>query len=280
MFKKMTAICLCVFMLCCALPLSAAATDGVTYTVETKTVDGAIKAGEEFTLTVSIGNVDALACIECKLRYDKTLMSAVSSTKEGFLKDCIMSDANIAPIAPETSDPNKYGEVWITGLADGNYAASGVLTTITFKANKDITGDADVFVFKTPIAAQANMTQYVCEVVAGGVKVSGAATTPDTPDTPDAPDTPDTPVTPTEPVEGTVTTTAVDTQTTQTTAKQNSIEVPEGNVTPMQTTTAKSASNDNAQQDDSTTLIVFIVIAVAAVAAAAVTVALRMKKKS
>lgn len=273
MFKKMTALMLCLLMLMTVTPVSAFAAETATYTVETRTVDSTVKAGDIFTITVSISPLNALSCIECKLRYDKTQLKPLEATKEGFLAACFLADSNIAPQKPETTDPDRYGEIWITGLAESDRpTAGGTLTTITFEAVKDITDAADIVIFKTPIAATSDMTEMVCVTNNGGIRVNGV--TP-----PDAPA--DIPVDTTKPVtqqtadaSGNATDmTATDTDAT--TVKQNSIQAPAGNAVPMETTTVSVPAEDGG--DHTAVIIVFVVIAVAAAVAAAIVIAKKKK---
>ena len=214
-------------------------------------------------------------------------MTAVSATTEGFLAECLLKDANVAPQTPETTQPDRYGEVWVTGLADADRAASGTLTTITFKALKDITADTEITVFKTPIAAKSDMTMYVCLTKNGVVKGSGssAAVTPTTTVKPQGGTTtanvttaPSDVTAPTEESgelvqEGQETTPAQQTQAT--TAKGNSIQAPEGELVPM-TTVAESAQEP---ASDNTGLVVAVVAAVLAVAGASVTCVMFLRKK-
>lgn len=288
MFKKCLAVCFCVLMLCGVLCVAASAAASVTYTVQT--IDKPIKAGEEFTVTVSISKVDALACVECKLRYDKTVLTALSATKGDFLSACLMGDTNIAPQVPETKEPDKYGEVWITGFTTEDRAASGVLTTITFKANKDITSDTAIEIFKTPIASKITLEEYVCFAENGGVKGSGSSTTATTkaPVTPDGSGTVGTTLVtnesdvtaPTTPSDETTTTVAgatpTDEATAPTTENSNSIQAPSGELTPMETTTVAAAVE---KVNDNSGTVITVVAIVVGVALLAVAAALLLKRK-
>ncbi|MBR5134165.1 MAG: hypothetical protein IKV35_01055, partial [Clostridia bacterium] len=200
--KKLVSVLACVLLLCGIVPMTASALDPVTFTVQTveTPADQLIKAGDEFTVTLSIGAVEELAAIECKLRYPKQLMTPVSATKEGFLAACMLADANIAPVAPNTDNPDKYGEIWVTGLAENNQAIAQpqVITTITFKAKADITGSTPIDIYMTPIAATQSVEAYECRIENGGILVEGD----------EMPETDPTMSQPTIPPVGSVTTTA------------------------------------------------------------------------
>ena len=178
LMKKRLALLLCAVLLggLLALPVSAAKTVGFSVSSIPTTASSVIKAGEEFDITVSLGAVDALSAVEAKLRYDKTLITPVSATKQGFLNACVMADVNIAPVNPDTSDPDRYGEIWITGLAQDDCAIAAVETiaTIRFRAVKDIRQQADIVFYQAPMAIKGDGTPYSVMTVDGGVTYAKA----------------------------------------------------------------------------------------------------------
>ncbi len=166
---------LCLMLSLCAT-VSADEAKGFDYVLSTvKRAEGEkIAAGEEFAIEVSLTAIDKLAMVEYHFRYDKTLMEPVSASSEGFLLDCVMQSANITP-ARTDAESDTYGEVWITGMADGDKVVTEgeVISTIVFKAKVDITEDSPMVGYYAD-GCDSAFSNYECGMVSGGIVIGEA----------------------------------------------------------------------------------------------------------
>ncbi len=166
---------LCLMLSLC-VTVSADEAKGFDYVLSTvERAEGEkIAAGEEFAVEVSLTAIDKLAMVEYHFRYDKTLMEPVSATTEGFLLDCIMQSANIAP-ARNDAESETYGEVWITGMADSDKVITEgeVISTIVFKAKTDITEDSPMVGYYAD-GCDAAFSNYECGMINGGIVIGEA----------------------------------------------------------------------------------------------------------
>ena len=172
--KRMLTV-LTVLLLCLSFGVTVSAEETTDFDYVLSTVELAegekIAAGEEFSIQLSLTAVEKLAMVEYHFRYDKTLMEPVNSTVEGFLANCVMQSSNIEP-ARNDAESDVYGEVWVTGMAseDQNVAEGEVITTIVFKALKDITEDSPMVGYYADGCDMA-FANYNCGMVSGGIVI-------------------------------------------------------------------------------------------------------------
>lgn len=166
---------LAALMLCVSLCVTVSAEETTDFDYVLSTIELAegekIAAGEEFSIQLSLTAVEKLAMVEYHFRYDKTLMEPVNSTVEGFLANCVMQSANIEP-ARNDAESDVYGEVWVTGMAaeDQTVAEGEVITTVVFKALKDITEDSPMVGYYAD-GCDTAFADYNCGMVSGGIVV-------------------------------------------------------------------------------------------------------------
>jgi len=160
-------------------------TDGMTaedvvYTIETVQVDG-LKAGDTVSVDVTTNGIHNIAGVEFYFAYDKTKLTAVSSTIEGYLAKMDMKEVAIAPGDDKDGDPSN-GEIWITGMILSQLSSSEdeVIATITFEALTDITENVQMYAIGTPWAATHEIIDHNASAVNGGVQVNGAEMYPTT----------------------------------------------------------------------------------------------------
>ena len=136
----------------------------VTYTIETIEHVGTIAAGEEVTVAITVGEIDALCMVELIVGYNAEKLEAIGGTIEGFLAD--------EELFVSALNANEVGQVYIGGvsLEDVAVTEETVIATITFVALEDIDAN-EVFYAVKAEAAKAPIEQLEVEVVEGGIVI-------------------------------------------------------------------------------------------------------------
>ncbi len=157
--------------------VSAANEDGMTsenvvYTIQTVETNG-LKAGDTFTVDVTVNAVNNLGGVEFYFAYDNTLVKATKGETKGALAAMDMKDVVVAPKGDKDGDAST-GEVWITGmkLEQLSTVENEVIATVTFEALADITASVPMFSVGEAWAATHAVTDHNVSTVDGGLKVS------------------------------------------------------------------------------------------------------------
>ncbi len=176
--RRITAVLMTAIMLVTmwTLTVSAANEDGMTsenvvFGISTYETSG-LKAGDTFTINITVNQVNNIAMVEYYMAYDNTKVKAISSELAGIVSEMDMMDCVVEP-ASDKDGNLKTGEVWLTGMTlDQLTSAEGeVISTVTFEALVDINADVPMYAVGEPLSCTHEMIAHTVTTTAGGVKV-------------------------------------------------------------------------------------------------------------
>ena len=112
--------------------------------------DKEVKAGEEFTVDVTLANNPGIVALRYKVEFDANKLELVSVADGGILK-------GFMDLSTDLTSPYIIG--WEDALADNNNEENGVTATLTFKAKADVeSGTTEIKI--TPVEAWATVNDY------------------------------------------------------------------------------------------------------------------------
>ncbi len=112
--------------------------------------DKEVKAGEEFTVDVTLANNPGIVALRYKVEFDADKLEFVRVADGGILK-------GFMDLSTDLTSPYIIG--WEDALADNNNEENGVTATLTFKAKADVeSGTTEIKI--TPVEAWATVNDF------------------------------------------------------------------------------------------------------------------------